>query len=218
MTEGAPTDSGARILQVWDVPRQPSWEGTGDPADPAWAEVAREQRRMARSMNPVELLLGFPTANNRLVARHAGAWLHVATCLEKALLAVQHGRVPVQRAPSEYVAFVLDSPDATRLHIWYYSINRNGIGSMRPLTDAIAPDVAAGWRVRFNVHNHPFGRDTARWHGIPAPSAGDAQFYQNYRAEAALPEARITNGFTTARIPSAAFAQLTRSDDPVDRE
>jgi hypothetical protein len=211
----SPTMPGASLLQRYDVPGIASWEGTQDPVGPDWPAARRAMATLARSTDPVTLLLGYPTANNRLVARHAAEWIAAPTCLEKALLGAQHARLSFAAAPTEFIAFVLARPDSDRLRIWYYTVNRNGSGSMTPLTSAIQPDLDAGWTLRYSLHNHPFAADTARWHGIPGPSAGDAQFHQNYAPRHALPEARITNGFSTVRIPAKAFPLLTRSDDPV---
>ncbi len=209
------TVAGAALLQRYDVHDVAAWESTGDPAGPEWAAARVAILALAPTTDPVALLLRYPTSNNRLVARHAAQWLAPVTCLEKALLGEQHARVPFLAFPSEFIAFVLQRPDTDRLRIWYYTMNRNGSGSMTPLTTAVMTDLQAGWMIRYSLHNHPFAADTARWHGIPGPSAGDAQFHQNYTLPGTLPEARITNGFLTVRIPSSAFGQLTQSDEPV---
>jgi hypothetical protein len=203
------------VLQRFTVTDRGEWESVADPAGPGWSAARRALVALAPTTDVESLLLGYPTANNRLVARNLATWMFAPTCLEKALLAVQHQRVSFAAAPTEFIAFVLEKSGTTQLRIWYYSINQNGSGAMTPLTDAMAPDLTRGWRIRYSLHNHPFAADSARWHGIPSPSAGDAQFHQNYSTRVEVPEARITNGFSTVRIPACAYSQLTRSDAPV---
>jgi hypothetical protein len=94
------------------------------------------------------------------------------------------------------------------MRIYFYSVNRNGIGAMTPLTRLIDADLLVGWRVKFVLHNHAFHLSDPELNGILAPSIPDANFNGNFAKSHGLPEALITNGIDTVVIPAAAFGRF----------
>lgn len=212
LAEGEPRTRESRLLQFWDLPNTSIWWSTADPGSSPYRDFRTKVRKIAGSTNPVRLLRRSPTHNNLLVASSASAWVSPASCLEKLLQGVQHERIDTFADPTEFVSFVLRSPDERTLRVYYYTVNQNGIGNMTPLTDPVKRDWRGGWRVLVALHSHPFFPSDPKLNGILAPSGPDAHFYMNFVRSAELAEARITNGLHTVRIPASAFARFRTED------
>lgn len=211
-SEGASSAKGSRRVQIWEVPDARVYWSETDPADPLFQAFKAGVARHVPITDPVRLLRASPAwdnprlkQNNALVADGADAWIRPAGCLEKLLLAYQHGRVDLFERPTEFAALVLRSPEGDRLRISYLTINEDGIGRMSPLTEPAVADVEAGWRLEIALHNHSFHPDQPSLNGVLAPSEADAQFAVNLAADAGLRAAWITNGLHTSRIPAQAF-------------
>jgi hypothetical protein len=170
-------------------------------------------RRTLRNADtaPSHLLAQSPTPNNLVVAAHAG-WIGPAQCVETALLAEQYARIPLDHGSTEFAAFLLRSPDAKQLRIYNYTRNADGIGRVGPLTDAVAADMASGWRMTAMLHNHNFHPGQPALNGITAPSGADAQLAQSLAENYGLQAMWITNGVDTVRIPRDAFPLLATHD------
>ena len=206
--EGDQTAADGRLLVRWDLAADAALEERLNPPSAAYQSFLSELRAHRVVTDPERALARSPTPNNRLVLVNARGWIKPATCLEKYLYGLQHARVPTFTEPTEFSSFVLASPDDQRERIYWYSVNRNGIGNASPLTDPVKADVAAGWRVRFVLHSHPFKPSDDTLNGIVAPSEPDAHFQMNMRATVGLPEARITNGVDTVRMPAVSFPRF----------
>ena len=206
--EGDQTAADGRLLVRWDLAADVVLEGPSSPPSAAYRSFLAGLRARRVVTDPGRALARSPTPNNRIVLVNARRWIKPATCLEKYLYGLQHTRVSTFAEPTEFSSFVLASPDNRRERIYWYSVNRNGIGNASPLTDPVKADVAAGWRVRFVLHSHPFKPSDDTLNGIIAPSEPDAHFQMNMRAAVELPEARITNGVDTVRMPAASFPQF----------
>jgi hypothetical protein len=205
VSEGDPHAKGSKRLQVWDVPDAPV----------LWSQIPPEgyEGFMAKAMrqadtDPVHLLEQTPSANNRLVAQNAAAWIAPATCLEMLLYQAQDQRIDTFAAPTEFMAFILRSPDGRWLRIYAYTVNQDGIGRASPVADPAAADHRAGWTVLAGLHNHSFHPGDPLLNGPVAPSLPDAGFNANFAAEAGMQAAWITNGVSTAHIPAAAFGRF----------
>jgi hypothetical protein len=163
---------------------------------------------MGFTVDPVAALRANPSINNDIVLAAAAEWIHPANCLEKLLMGIQNDRVSIRRHPTEFVSIGLYRPETERMRIYFYSVNRNGIGAMTPLTRLIDADLLVGWRVKFVLHNHAFHLSDPELNGILAPSIPDANFNGNFAKSHGLPEALITNGIDTVVIPAAAFGRF----------
>ena len=154
--EGDQRAADGRLLVRWDVKTSTIWDGTAQPSEGAYQSFRDELARRLVTTDPRRVLRRSPTTNNLLVLAHARIWIKPATCLEKSLYGLQHDRISTFDEPTEFSAFVLSSPDNKTQRIYWYSVNRNGIGNASPLTDPVRGDVMAGWRVRYVLHSHPF--------------------------------------------------------------
>lgn len=213
LREGEPHTRESRLLQFWDLPNTPIWWSTANPISPAYQDFHAKASKVAGGTEPVRLLMASPTHNNLLVAASAATWIHPASCLEKLLQGVQHARIDTFSDPTEFVSFVLRSPDERTLRIYYYTVNQNGIGNMTPMTDPVRHDWRNGWRILVSLHSHPFLPADPKMNGILAPSGPDAHFYMNFVRNAELAEARITNGLHTVRIAAAEFPRFKTEDN-----
>jgi hypothetical protein len=203
---------GSRLLQYWDLPNTSIWWTRADPQSSPYSEFRAQALKIAGATDPVSLLRGSPTHNNLLVAASASKWIAPASCLEKLLQGVQQGRIDTFADPTEFVSFVLRSPDERTLRVYYYTINQNGIGNMKPLAGPVEGDRRSGWRILVGLHNHPFFPADPKLNGILAPSVPDAHFYMNFVQSAELTEVRITNGLQTVRIPASEFSHFQTED------
>lgn len=204
--EGDPHQRGGRLLQVWEIADAPVLWSTADPVSAGYRDFAAKRKAKVPNSDPLHLLAQSPSRNNKLVMQNAKAWLRPATCLEKLLTGMQQARLDMFESPSEFASFVLRA--GNRVRIYFYTNNQDGLGRMTPLTDPVLQDVKKGWRVQFGMHNHPFHPGQPDLNGPPAPSVPDAHFHYNMREE--MPEARVTNGVDTVRIPAAAFDRFER--------
>lgn len=205
LSEGHDYEPDARLLQFWDV-EQPQilWSRTATPTR-SYRRYLSQVRQMGFTVDPAAALRASPSINNDVVLAAAAEWIHPANCLEKLLMGIQNDRVSIRRDPTEFVSIGLYRPETERMRIYFYSVNRNGIGAMTPLTRLVDADLLVGWRVKFVLHNHAFHLSEPALNGIVAPSIPDANFNVNFAQSHGLPEARITNGIDTVVIPAAAF-------------
>lgn len=205
ISEGDQRAADGRLLARWDLPEGAVWESSANPRSGAYGPFRAEVASRGVTTDPARILAASPTFNNRLVLARRARWVGPASCLEKSLYGLQHARVATFSEPTEFAAFVLRSHDRRTLRVYWYSVNRNGIGNASPLTDPVRADVTAGWRPVYALHSHPFHLTDATLNGIVSPSEPDAQFQLNMARSLGLLEARITNGVDTVRIPASAF-------------
>lgn len=206
--EGEPHAKGSRLLQVWEFGDAPVWWSKAEPA--GYGDFRARVRRLAGETDPVKLLDQTPSANGRLVAENASAWIAPATCLEKLLFQIQDQRIDTFAAPTEFVSMVLRSADGARLRVYFYTVNQDGIGRASPISEPAMADHRAGWTVLAALHNHNFHPGDVRLNSALAPSLPDAQLNLNMAREAGLQGAWITNGLHTAHIPASAFGAMER--------
>ena len=147
ISEGDPHVVGSRLLQVWDEPDQPSFWSNGDPTGDEYSRYTRKLTEQNVHTDPVMLLKASPSFNNDVVARNASRWIKPATCLEKLLIGRQNERIDLLENTTEFVAVVLRWPSTDRVRVYFYTVNRNGIGRMSPVTSLIDIDAAAGGSV-----------------------------------------------------------------------
>lgn len=209
---GDPHGPDGKLLQVWEMPDYPVLWSEASPAG-AYQDFRRQIEAKAIEIDPVKLLKAAPTPNNRLVIEHADRWIGPAGCLEKLLTGYQHARVDTFVAPTEFARIVMRSPDNSRLRIYFYTINRDGIGRMSPLAQPADRDRQAGWTMEIVLHPHAFHPGQPELDGLIAPSVADADFAFN-QLGAGLKQAWITNGVHTVRIPADAFGLFERKIAP----
>lgn len=131
LEDGAPHAAGSRLLQVWEEPNQPSFWRAGEPADGYYEDYRRKIAERGVETDPLRLLRGSPDFNNDLVARNARRWIKPANCLEKLLLGQQHARMDMLETTTEFVSVILRRPHDDRLRVYSYTVNRNGIDTVR---------------------------------------------------------------------------------------
>jgi len=180
MAEGEPHAAGSKLLQMWEFDDAPVFASEAEPA--GYEAFRRRAAAAVGDTDPLRPLRANPGRNNDLVARHAGAWVRPATCLQKLLQKAQDDRIDTFASPTEFMAFVLRSPDGARLRVYFYTANFDGIGRVGPAAEPAARDHAAGWTV-----------------------LAGAQFNLRFHAQTGMAEAWIPNGLHTAQIPAAAF-------------
>lgn len=198
------------LLQFWDVERPQLLWSKAASTSRSYQRYRSEVRQIGFKTDPIASLRASPSINNDVVLSSATEWIRPANCLEKLLMGLQNDRVSIGRDPTEFVSIVLGRSESERVRVYFYSVNRNGIGAMTPLTRLVETDLQQGWRVQFVLHNHAFHLSDPALNGILAPSGPDANFNLNFARSHNLPEARITNGIDTVVIPAAAFDRFER--------
>lgn len=129
-SSGDPHAANGRLLQVWDVPNEPVLWSEATPESPAYRDFLDKLARADTETDPLALLRASPHPNNALVIRNAADWIRPASCLEKLLVGEQHARMDTFATPTEFASLILRSPDSTRLRVYFYTINQDGIGRM----------------------------------------------------------------------------------------
>ena len=142
----------------------------------------------------------------RLALEGAAGAIREVNCLEGLLFAAQSERSLSQGRsmythPTEFLSWVLSRGDT--LKVWYYTVDQPGVRALSNVNDPVAADVAAGWRVVANVHNHNFFPAEERVLGGVVPSAVDVQALLGARSTLGLLRATITNGFHSIDITAA---------------
>lgn len=150
LREGASHQAGSRLLQYWGMPNNPVWWSDATPASTAYKDYRSKVAANVSLTDPVRLLQRSPTHNNKIVVAEAGNWIRPASCLEKLLQAEQHGRVDAFKTPTEFLGFVLLSPDEKRVRVYFYTVNYDGIGAATPVSGPVVQPARRGglcWQV-----------------------------------------------------------------------
>lgn len=213
MEDGDPHAVGSRLLQVWEVRDHPVYWSRTVPDSGEYRGFRTELAGLETETDPVRLLERSPTENNRIVLRNAADWIGPAGCLEMLLISHQHARLNTFSTPTEFAGFVLRSPDGSRLRIYYYTVNQDGIGRMTPIGDPVLRDRQDEWEVLVGLHSHVFHPGQPELDGILAPSVPDAHFQLEFHAVSGMREAWITNGVDTVRMPASSFEGFQREPD-----
>jgi hypothetical protein len=218
LEEGAPTEKGSRLLLAWEVNNDAAFWSDVVPELPSLAGFRGAIAAAGLDADPRALLRRSLAAgakddperrNLELVLEEGERWLGPISCLEALFFSYQAERMDMATSPTEFTVFLLRSADGTRLKIYYYTVNQAGIGNTRALTEAMAGDLAAGWRLWVNLHNHNFFLSKPDVGGWPAPGLSDMRLFLGLRDERGLEAIWVTNGFSTARIPAADFDRFS---------
>lgn len=211
------------LLQYWIEPARPELEAITLPDSPA-LHAFRAEISERLDTDPLALLRaqlppvdGGDAANVRATLDGTAGTLRPMSCLEGLLLATQAERSVAQGRsmfthPTEFLAYVLQRGDT--LKIWYYTVDQPGIRGLGTLHGPVQEDLAEGWVVVTNLHNHNFFPAEERVLGGVAPSATDVQAFRNFEEPLGLRRAAITNGFHTLVIEAAAFPRLSDGREP----
>lgn len=208
--EGSDHLPDSRLLQFWDLDKPQSLWLTSRKQPRLYGRYLSQVRKIGFKTEPIAALRASPSVNNDIVLQSGSEWIRPSNCLEKLLIGIQNSRVSIESDPTEFVSVVLDKPGTSRVRIYFYSVNRNGIGAMTPLTRLVDADVKQGWQVDFVLHNHAFHLTDPALNGILAPSVPDANFNFNFLKSHGLRQARITNGVHTVEVPSRSFERFQR--------
>jgi hypothetical protein len=206
---GDPHGPNGKLLQVWEIADRSVLWSEASPSG-AYQDFRNQVEARGIETDPVKLLEAAPSPNNRLVIAHASDWIKPAGCLEKLLTGYQHARIDTFAGPTEFASIVMRSPDRSRLRIYFYTINQDGIGRASPVTDPALRDRDAGWTMELILHPHTFHPGQPDLNGVVAPSIPDADLAFNL-LDAGLKQAWVTNGIHTVRIPADAFGLFQRN-------
>lgn len=204
---GGPHDPGSELHTMRLVEDLPTLWAAAPPQTLARFRTQLHGRRI--QTESAVLLRQANTPNNALVLANLAAWVGPIRCMEALLFAAQDERIPILDASTEFVAFILRSPDGRTLKIYNYTRNLDGIGNVARMLGPIEMDVASGWTLEAALHNHNFHPNDSTLNGALAPSEPDASLMRNLAERFGLREAWITNGVDTARIPASAFSGLS---------
>lgn len=210
-SSGDPHGPDGKLLQVWTVPNDPALWSDVSPPSGGYSDFLAKVKTSSVETDPVKLLKASSAMkNNLIVIEHAREWIHPAGCLEKLFVGLQHDRIDTFKSPTEFASVVTQSPDASQLKIYFYTVNQDGIGRASPFTDPASKDVERGWTMKLALHPHAFHPGNALLNGPVAPSVPDAGLAFNLHKSAGLEESWITNGISTVRIPASAFGLFER--------
>lgn len=208
--EGDSHEIGSRLLKVWEVEDNSVFWSETVPDSEAYSQFRAEVADLGIETDPVRLLERSSIENSRIVRQNANEWIKPAGCLEMLMYGYQHARMNTFTDPTEFGSFILRSPDTERLRVYYYTNNQDGLGNMDIIVTPVLEDKREGWDVLVALHSHVFHPGQPEIDGILAPSEPDADFHVNLHARSGLPEAWITNGIHTVRMPASSFNDFTR--------
>jgi hypothetical protein len=216
--ESAPTvlEAGeSHLLQYWEFSSSSIVDLIELPTSAAFVSY-RNLVSSKLNTDPVELLSRYSIAganvndgyNLEVVRKDPSKYIRPMHCLEGLLLDNQIKRnKEMSVKPTEFLAFYLKSGDG-RLRVYYLTDDIAGVRKLSSLFDRITLDIAQGWEVVGNLHNHSFfldniNNDEAHHpQGVLIPSANDIQVLRASRDDFKLKSASITNGFNTIFLPS----------------
>lgn len=99
----------------------------------------------------------------------------------------------------EFAAFVFEDSKGQQ-EFFMYSGDRGTVPAHPRQYQLIAERIAAGWKFKAHLHNHPFLFDQDDVGGIPAPSTPDVQLLHRLHRDYGLQELWVTNGFHTLKL------------------
>jgi len=173
-----------RLFQYWQEPRRAVFDAPRLPDDPALLAFRRAISERIDVDHPALLTAQRGYVNggdainvDKVLAATVGT-VRKMNCLEALLLATQAARTaakgaPMHRMPTEFMAYVLTRQDDIK--IYYYTVDQAGVGGLGIFNEHLDKDIAEGWRVVRNIHNHNFFPDSERIYGGAVPSAADIQ-------------------------------------------
>jgi hypothetical protein len=211
---GDPHARGSQILQYWEFSEPEVLWSTQRPASASYDSFRTKLRDSGVETDPLALLGRSPWPNNPIVADFASEWIRPIGCLEMLLIGEQNARMDLLETPTEFASFVLRSPDRSRIRVFYYSRNEDGIGNVSPIESGMASSLGDAWTLDMVLHNHTFHLGQADVNGVTAPSGADAQMQLNLARSEGLREAWITNGVDTVRIGASEFGRFHQTDYP----
>jgi hypothetical protein len=206
------------LLQFWVLPDRPALHEATLPHSPALSEF-RERISTRMDTEPRGLLAqqlphtqGGDAENVRRVLSGEVGAVRPMSCLEALLFATQAERTagegrPMHTSPTEFLSYLLQRGDT--LKVWYYTVDQPGVGGLATLHEPLRADLAAGWSVLRNIHNHNFFLDREGVLGGVVPSATDVQYLRNMSATLGPLHVSITNGFHTLDLTPTELARLS---------
>ena len=218
--------SPGHLLQYWDFEDSAVLQSPAIVTSSVFASY-RSQVSTKLNVDPKTLLSRYLRAggadddnyNIGVILRSVTEYIRPARCIETLLLEYQLNRNPrMLVAPTEFFSVFLTDASG-HLRVYYVTDDQNGLRNLRSLFLHVESDIADGWLVTGNLHNHNFfmaNIDLDEAHhpqGVLAPSANDIGLFQSMREQYHLQEALITNGFDTVVIWADKF-NLFRSAGP----
>lgn len=191
-------------------------------------QFQREARAEIGDINPIRLITRqmkiFSNAGikDRVfgnVLKGARRWIGPISCVEAYLMEMHGARLnePLFGHYSEFGAYAVRMRSGQR-RIYFQSYPESAmLPTSQKIHAGLRRDVAAGGKLEFHLHNHPFSpkNPSGDIAGTPLPSGGsfnggDFSAFRMMEAEFGLQQARITNGFHTLRIQAQELPLLLR--------
>lgn len=205
----------SHLLQYWEFSNSSILDLAELPTSPTF--IAYKGLVSSKlNTDPVELLARYSVAganandqhNLEVVRKNPSKYIRPIRCLEALLLDNQIKRnKEMSVKPTEFVAFYLKNNDG-RMRVYYLTDDISGVRKPSSLFERIYADMAEGWIVLGNLHNHSFfldnlNNDEAHHpQGVLIPSANDTQVLRANRDDFKMQSVSITNGFHTIFMPS----------------
>lgn len=211
------TDEDGLLLHYWIEADRPIFAEPVLPRTPSLdtfrQAISQQFDTDARAILEAQLdqVDGPDRVNVELVLTGEVGTLRPMSCLEALLLASQTDRSETRGTsmfdePTEFLSYVLARDGA--LKIYQYTVDQPGIGRVGPIHDPVEADLAQGWRVVKNIHNHNFFPLSEQPLGGVAPSATDVQAFRGAVERLGLRRASITNGFHSLEMSADDFRIL----------
>jgi hypothetical protein len=172
------------------------------------------------NVSPLNLLKRYSRTNpnsndnfNLQVVINSPGYIRPVHCIEALLLDYQIQRnTNMLTAPTEFFSVYLTN-DLGKFRVYYLTDDMNGLKKLGPLFENLEKDLANGWSLVGNLHNHSFWLnnvvdDKSHPQGVLSPSATDIQLFESMKSDFNLPSASITNGFNTVEVPSSNFTKF----------
>jgi hypothetical protein len=215
-------DEPDRLFQYWIANDRPDFYEEIYPDNPSLKEFLYDVTGLTET-DPYVLLTnqrshvnGPDSLNVELVISGSAGSVRKINCLEALLLGVQTERSAAQghsmySRPTEFLSYVLKKDNL--LKIYYYTVDQPGIGGLGVFNQPLDDDIADGWELVKNIHNHNFFPESKAILGGVVPSAADVQYLRNMVSRFGLNNAVITNGFHSIDLSRDDFKRFSTWED-----
>lgn len=211
---------GSATVQVLEIPNDQGLFSSATSADPDFEDWTRRLKGLIDT-DPIALLRRQRSIYARFGDRAglrkydlimSGQLGKIApiNCIESLFFAQQLRVFPASLQSMEVPereAFILKSPDASALRIYFDTQGGDSVGNDAYVKAHVAEDVGQGWVLSAHIHNHFFRlrNSTGDYAGTVIPSEGDRWAYVDAGKGLNLRSAWITNGISTVHIERDEF-------------
>ncbi len=150
--------------------------------------------------------------NSNLIIEGRVGKIRPINCLETWLFDTFNHDYPLSKSPKEFHAAILRNEKSKQIRIYYEhqadGIDYAGVNTSDKVLGLIKRDLAEGWTLFYDLHNHPFNfkNPYGDLGGILCPSTADMSFY--HYPSPGLENAVITNGRDTIEMTASHLKDL----------